>query len=154
MGPGQPRLTSEAPPLVFRATRLRCLSWSHTPSTPGSCCQLVTMETSTCGICSGERVSCTSLTWYADVWGSIPDLSLELHKVSGESLTGSCSRVVLCSQIEGQGHGAVFDCKFTPDGQKFACTDSHGHLLIFGFGSSKPFEKVRLSSLRMWKPYL
>lgn len=50
-------------------------------------------------------------------------------------------------QIEGQGHGAVFDCKFTPDGQRFACTDSHGHLLIFGFGSSKPYEKASCSYL-------
>ncbi|XP_017275528.1 bromodomain and WD repeat-containing protein 3 isoform X2 [Kryptolebias marmoratus] len=46
------------------------------------------------------------------------------------------------NMIEGQGHGAVFDCKFTPDGQRFACTDSHGHLLIFGFGGSKPYEKL------------
>uniref|UniRef100_A0A8C9ZSM8 Bromodomain and WD repeat domain containing 1 n=1 Tax=Sander lucioperca TaxID=283035 RepID=A0A8C9ZSM8_SANLU len=46
------------------------------------------------------------------------------------------------NMIEGQGHGAVFDCKFTPDGHRFACTDSHGHLLIFGFGSSKPYEKL------------
>ncbi|KAM6946356.1 bromodomain and WD repeat-containing protein 3-like [Aplochiton taeniatus] len=46
------------------------------------------------------------------------------------------------NMIEGQGHGAVFDCKFTPDGQRFACTDSHGHLIIFGFGSSKPYEKL------------
>ncbi|CAL1571939.1 unnamed protein product [Knipowitschia caucasica] len=46
------------------------------------------------------------------------------------------------NMIEGQGHGAVFDCKFTPDGQRFACTDSHGHLLIFGFGSNKPYEKL------------
>uniref|UniRef100_A0A8C8C4Q1 Bromo domain-containing protein n=1 Tax=Oncorhynchus tshawytscha TaxID=74940 RepID=A0A8C8C4Q1_ONCTS len=46
------------------------------------------------------------------------------------------------NMIEGQGHGAVFDCKFTPDGQRFACTDSHGHLVIFGFGSSKPYEKL------------
>ncbi|XP_030632617.1 bromodomain and WD repeat-containing protein 3 [Chanos chanos] len=46
------------------------------------------------------------------------------------------------NMIEGQGHGAVFDCKFTPDGQRFACTDSHGHLLICGFGSSKPYEKL------------
>lgn len=46
-------------------------------------------------------------------------------------------------QIEGQGHGAVFDCKFSLDGQHFACTDSHGHLLIFGFGCNKPYEKVR-----------
>lgn len=45
-------------------------------------------------------------------------------------------------QIEGQGHGAVFDCKFSPDGQHFACTDSHGHLLLFGFGCSKAYEKV------------
>uniref|UniRef100_A0A8C2T6U5 Bromodomain and WD repeat-containing protein 1 n=1 Tax=Coturnix japonica TaxID=93934 RepID=A0A8C2T6U5_COTJA len=46
------------------------------------------------------------------------------------------------NMIEGQGHGAVFDCKCSPDGQHFACTDSHGHLLIFGFGCSKPYEKI------------
>ncbi|XP_037687468.1 bromodomain and WD repeat-containing protein 1-like isoform X2 [Choloepus didactylus] len=46
------------------------------------------------------------------------------------------------NMIEGQGHGAVFDCKFSPDGQHFACTDSHGHLLIFGFGCSKSYEKI------------
>ncbi|XP_061483645.1 bromodomain and WD repeat-containing protein 1 isoform X3 [Rhineura floridana] len=44
--------------------------------------------------------------------------------------------------IEGQGHGAVFDCKFSSDGQHFACTDSHGHLLIFDFGCNKPYEKI------------
>lgn len=46
------------------------------------------------------------------------------------------------NMIEGQGHGAVFDCKFSLDGQHFACTDSHGHLLIFGFGSSVPYDKI------------
>ncbi|XP_044129416.1 bromodomain and WD repeat-containing protein 3-like [Bufo gargarizans] len=46
------------------------------------------------------------------------------------------------NMIEGQGHGAVFDCKFSPDGQHFACTDSHGHLLLFGFGCSKAYEKI------------
>nr|XP_030139934.3 bromodomain and WD repeat-containing protein 1 [Taeniopygia guttata] len=46
------------------------------------------------------------------------------------------------NMIEGQGHGAVFDCKFSPDGQHFACTDSHGHLLIFGFGCSRPYENI------------
>ncbi|XP_038657438.1 bromodomain and WD repeat-containing protein 1-like isoform X2 [Scyliorhinus canicula] len=46
------------------------------------------------------------------------------------------------NMIEGQGHGAVFDCKFSSDGQHFACTDSHGHLLIFGFGCSKLYEKI------------
>ncbi|XP_016085415.1 PH-interacting protein-like [Sinocyclocheilus grahami] len=45
------------------------------------------------------------------------------------------------NMIEGQGHGAVFDCKCSPDGQHFACTDSHGHLLIFGFGSSSRYDK-------------
>uniref|UniRef100_A0A4W5K7K9 Uncharacterized protein n=1 Tax=Hucho hucho TaxID=62062 RepID=A0A4W5K7K9_9TELE len=45
-------------------------------------------------------------------------------------------------QIEGQGHGAVFDCKCSPDGQHFAATDSHGHLLIFGFGSSSKYDKI------------
>lgn len=49
----------------------------------------------------------------------------------------------VCFQIEGQGHGAIFDCKFSADGQHFACTDSHGHLLIFGFGCSRPYEKVK-----------
>uniref|UniRef100_A0A3Q2EHC7 Bromodomain and WD repeat domain containing 3 n=1 Tax=Cyprinodon variegatus TaxID=28743 RepID=A0A3Q2EHC7_CYPVA len=46
------------------------------------------------------------------------------------------------NMIEGQGHGAIFDCKFSADGQHFSCTDSHGHLLIFGFGCSKPYEKI------------
>ncbi|KAM4696114.1 bromodomain and WD repeat-containing protein 3 [Rhinophrynus dorsalis] len=46
------------------------------------------------------------------------------------------------NMIEGQGHGAVFDCKFSADGQNFACTDSHGHLLLFGFGCSKVYEKI------------
>uniref|UniRef100_A0A8C6P1E2 Bromodomain and WD repeat domain containing 3 n=1 Tax=Nothobranchius furzeri TaxID=105023 RepID=A0A8C6P1E2_NOTFU len=46
------------------------------------------------------------------------------------------------NMIEGQGHGAIFDCKFSADGQHFACTDSHGHLLVFGFGCSKAYEKI------------
>ncbi|XP_076874728.1 PH-interacting protein isoform X2 [Brachyhypopomus gauderio] len=46
------------------------------------------------------------------------------------------------NMIEGQGHGALFDCKCSSDGQHFACTDSHGHLLIFGFGSSSRYDKI------------
>eukprot|EP00058_Branchiostoma_floridae_P013593 XP_002599081.1 hypothetical protein BRAFLDRAFT_281464 [Branchiostoma floridae] len=46
------------------------------------------------------------------------------------------------NMIEGQGHGAVFDCKFSPTGMHFAATDSHGHLLIFGFGSKDPYSKI------------
>ncbi|XP_012278096.1 PH-interacting protein isoform X2 [Orussus abietinus] len=37
--------------------------------------------------------------------------------------------------IEGQGNGAVFDAKWSPDGTMLAATDSHGHLLMYGFGS-------------------
>ena len=36
----------------------------------------------------------------------------------------------------------MFDCKFSPDGLTFACCDSHGHLCIFGYGSSEPYMKV------------
>ncbi|KAM8976981.1 bromodomain and WD repeat-containing protein 1 [Pelodytes ibericus] len=44
--------------------------------------------------------------------------------------------------IEGQGHGAILDCKLSSDGQHVASTDSHGHLLIFGFGSSKAYDRI------------
>lgn len=55
-------------------------------------------------------------------------------------------------QIEGQGHGALFDCKCSPDGQHFAATDSHGHLLIFGFGSSSKYDKVKIMSFLNYLP--
>lgn len=55
----------------------------------------------------------------------------------------------LCGQIEGQGHGALFDCKCSPDGQHFAATDSHGHLLIFGFGSSSKYDKVKTTEQKL-----
>ncbi|KAE8621436.1 hypothetical protein XENTR_v10004832 [Xenopus tropicalis] len=47
-----------------------------------------------------------------------------------------------CNTIEHEGHGAILDCKLSVDGQHIASTDSHGHLLIFGFGCSKPYEKI------------
>jgi bromodomain and WD repeat domain-containing protein 1/3 len=37
--------------------------------------------------------------------------------------------------IEGQGHGGIFDAKWSPDGTMIAATDSHGHMLMFGIGS-------------------
>lgn len=40
--------------------------------------------------------------------------------------------------IEGQGHGGIFDAKWSPDGTIIAATDSHGHILMFGFGSGHP----------------
>lgn len=39
------------------------------------------------------------------------------------------------NQIEGQGNGGIFDAKWSPDGTMIAATDSHGHILMFGFGS-------------------
>jgi bromodomain and WD repeat domain-containing protein 1/3 len=47
--------------------------------------------------------------------------------------------------IEGQGHGAVFDAKWSPDGTMLAATDSHGHILLFGFGA--PTDRLRQVSL-------
>lgn len=57
-------------------------------------------------------------------------------------LEAGCSIRSFFNMIEGQGHGAVFDCKFSPDGQLFASTDSHGHISIFGYGSGEPYKKV------------
>lgn len=39
------------------------------------------------------------------------------------------------NNIEGQGHGGIFDAKWSPDGTAIAATDSHGHILLYGFGS-------------------
>lgn len=38
------------------------------------------------------------------------------------------------NDIDGHGHGGVFDAKWSPDGTMIAATDSHGHLMIFGLG--------------------
>lgn len=36
--------------------------------------------------------------------------------------------------IDGQGHGGLYDAKWSPDGTMIAATDSHGHMLMYGFG--------------------
>ncbi|KAJ8941140.1 hypothetical protein NQ318_004259 [Aromia moschata] len=41
--------------------------------------------------------------------------------------------------IEGQGYGAIFDVKWSPDGCVVAASDSHGHILTFGFGNGSPY---------------
>ncbi|XP_026845404.1 bromodomain and WD repeat-containing protein 3 isoform X2 [Drosophila persimilis] len=41
------------------------------------------------------------------------------------------------NDIDGQGHGSVFDAKWSPDGTMIAATDSHGHIMIFGLGMCK-----------------
>ena len=46
------------------------------------------------------------------------------------------------NKIEGQGHGGIYDAKWSPDGMMIAATDSHGHILMFGFGSGHERLKV------------
>lgn len=53
--------------------------------------------------------------------------------------------------IEGQGHGAVFDAKWSPDGNMIAATDSHGHILMFGFGTNERMKNVSLNSTTLHK---
>lgn len=43
------------------------------------------------------------------------------------------------NNIEGQGFGAIYDVKWSPDGCVIAGSDSHGHILIFGFGQGSQF---------------
>nr|CAH7754791.1 unnamed protein product [Callosobruchus chinensis] len=45
--------------------------------------------------------------------------------------------------VEGQGFGALFDVKWSPDGNTIAAADSLGHILTFGFGDgSHLYEKL------------
>lgn len=62
------------------------------------------------------------------------------------------SEPISCFQnfIHGQGNGAVFDAKWSPDGTMFAATDSHGHLLMYGFGEPVDKKKVSLSNFSLF----
>ncbi|KAK8727619.1 hypothetical protein OTU49_009654, partial [Cherax quadricarinatus] len=44
--------------------------------------------------------------------------------------------------IEGQGYGALFDAKWSPDGFTIAATDSHGHLILFGIGHNEKYQQI------------
>ncbi|XP_063869262.1 PH-interacting protein-like isoform X2 [Scylla paramamosain] len=44
--------------------------------------------------------------------------------------------------IEGQGHGALFDAKWSPDGFSIAATDSHGHLILLSITNSERFKQI------------
>ncbi|XP_077290896.1 bromodomain and WD repeat-containing protein isoform X2 [Arctopsyche grandis] len=46
------------------------------------------------------------------------------------------------NDIDGQGHAAVFDAKWCPDGTKVAATDSHGHILMLGLGKGHPLFQI------------
>ena len=56
--------------------------------------------------------------------------------ISGKSLK------TFQTDIAGQGHSAIFDCKFSKDGHYFASTDSHGHIYFYGFGSSERYQRI------------
>ena len=44
--------------------------------------------------------------------------------------------------IEGQGMGAIYDAKWSRNGQTITTSDSHGHMAIIGFGDKKRHERV------------
>lgn len=46
------------------------------------------------------------------------------------------------NSIEGQGHGAVLDGKWSKDGSSFVCTDAHGFLSHFGFYTNEIFKNL------------
>lgn len=46
------------------------------------------------------------------------------------------------NKIENEGHGCLFDTKWSPLYDMFASTDSHGYLTIFGFGSDDNYKKL------------
>ena len=56
--------------------------------------------------------------------------------ITGEQIT------TFYNSINGQGHGAIFDGKFSPDGTMFAATDSHGHLSVYGVFRKHAYEKL------------
>lgn len=49
---------------------------------------------------------------------------------------------IFTNMIDGQGHASIYDIRFSPDGLTIASTDSHGHLKIYGFGSSEKYDKI------------
>ena len=54
------------------------------------------------------------------------------------------SKCLFSSQniIDMQGHAAVYDAKWSPENGNVICaTDSHGHLLFYGTGSSESYDK-------------
>lgn len=46
------------------------------------------------------------------------------------------------NMIPGQGVGAIYDAKWSRNGQTITSSDSHGHMAIIGFGSSTRHERV------------
>ncbi len=46
------------------------------------------------------------------------------------------------NKIDNEGHGCLFDTKWSPNMDMFASTDSHGNLSCFGFGSEDVFKRV------------
>ena len=52
----------------------------------------------------------------------------------------------------GQGHGAIYDAKWSPDRLHVAASDSHGHVLFFGPSSSEPYQVIHYH-YSLWTGY-
>ena len=44
----------------------------------------------------------------------------------------------------------MFDCKLSPDGTTIISTDSHGHMMIYGYGSCAKYDKVCINLTVCW----
>lgn len=85
---------------------------------------------------------------------------IEAHPTDGRMIltAGHDARIIIWDIVQGKliksfdnafegnngenARGWLLDLKISPDGCTFAATDSHAHVLIFGFGSSRQYEKV------------
>lgn len=52
------------------------------------------------------------------------------------------------NMIDGQGFGAAYDCKWSPQHHSFSATDSHGHLMIFGVGENSLISEEKVGKHR------
>lgn len=52
--------------------------------------------------------------------------------------------------IEGQGFGAIFDAKWSPNGTMMAATDSHGQILMYALSVSDSERQVQFILISMY----
>jgi hypothetical protein len=62
------------------------------------------------------------------------------HIVLWDILSGKRLKVFFF-EFEDEGQACIYDAKFSPMGNDFVAVDSQGHLLLFGMGTSQPYEK-------------
>lgn len=66
------------------------------------------------------------------------------HVILWNILTGKMIKKFY-NRIENEGHGCLFDTKWSSTLDMFASTDSHGNLTIFGFGNEDNFKKYQIN---------